>query len=183
MIYEKLANIQAELFVPKGQKNDFGGYNYRSCEDILKMAKPLCQKYGCVLLLDSSVEVVDGKTHIIAIAKVHDLDDGSEISSTAGAREEEVKKGMDGSQISGAALSYARKYALAGLFCIDNERDSDVTNVGISKKEQTLLLKIWTDHGGTADSLCKHCHVEAVEHISSAQYAKVMEQLREKDGK
>ena len=128
MIYEKLSNIQEELFVPKDQKNNFGGYNYRSCEDILKTVKPLCKKYKCVLILDSEVVTEDGKTHVIATALLHDLEDGTEIKSTAGAREEETKKGMDGSQISGASLSYARKYALAGLFCIDNEKDSDATN-------------------------------------------------------
>jgi hypothetical protein len=139
MIYEKLSNIQEELFVPKDQKNNFGGYNYRSCEDILKTVKPLCKKYKCVLIMDSQVVTEDGKTHIVATALLHDLEDGTEIKSTAGAREEETKKGMDGSQISGASLSYARKYALAGLFCIDNEKDSDATNT--TTQDEKIMME------------------------------------------
>ena len=130
MIFEKLSQIQKRLFVPKANRNDFGKYNYRSCEDILKTVKPLCEELGCVLLMDSEIRVDNGITHIMATAILHDLEDGSEIKSTAGAREEDSKKGMDGSQISGASLSYARKYALNGLFDIDDTKDSDTTNTG-----------------------------------------------------
>ena len=186
MIFEKLSQIQKRLFVPKANRNDFGKYNYRSCEDILKTVKPLCEELGCVLLLDSEIRVDNGVTHIMATAILHDLEDGSEITSTAGAREEESKKGMDGSQISGSSLSYARKYALAGLFCIDNEKDSDATNEHntISKKEVDILLKLWTEAGGTEAQLKDHCKVKALSDITSEQFGKVMQQLQEKnDGK
>ena len=127
-VYEKLAKIQKDLFVPKGQRNDFGKYNYRSCEDILQAVKPLCEANNCVLRLDSRVLDLGDRTYVVAWAILKDLEDGSEVSSNAYAREENEKKGMDASQISGSCLSYARKYALAGLFCIDNEKDSDATN-------------------------------------------------------
>lgn len=128
MIYAKLMEIQKELFVPKGQTNNFGGYNYRSCEDILKAVKPICEAKGCVLMLNNKLIEVGGRNYVEADARLYELETGEVIISTAQAREEETKKGMDGSQITGAASSYARKYALAGLFCIDNEKDSDATN-------------------------------------------------------
>lgn len=128
MIYEKLSKIQNSLFVPKGQKNNFGNYNYRSCEDILKTVKPLCEDNKCVLTISNKTIEVGGRVYTEAEVRLVDLEDNSEIKATAQAREEESKKGMDGSQISGASSSYARKYALAGLFCIDNEKDSDATN-------------------------------------------------------
>lgn len=139
MIYEKLAKIQEELFVPKDQKNNFGNYNYRSCEDILKTVKPLCKKYKCLLWLDSSVVPIGDKNYVRATAILCDLEEDSTVSSKAYAREEDVKKGMDSSQISGSCLSYARKYALAGLFCIDNEKDSDATNTEVKTATEGQL--------------------------------------------
>ena len=128
MIYEKLSQIQDKLFVPKGQTNDFGKYNYRSCEDILKAVKPIAKELGCVLTITNDLVNIGDRNYVEAIVRLVDLDDATEIVSRAHAREEETKKGMDGSQITGASSSYARKYALAGLFCIDNEKDSDATN-------------------------------------------------------
>jgi hypothetical protein len=150
-IYEKLSNIQNELKAPKGQFNKFGGYKYRSCEDILEAVKPICKKYKTVLVLSDSIVVLgDGNTRIIeddeertrrqicngqrfyvqATARLTDIEANKEsedtcISNTAYAREEENKKGMDGSQITGTASSYARKYALNGLFNIDDTKDAD----------------------------------------------------------
>ena len=129
-IYEKLAQIQDQLFVPKGQKNEFGKYNYRSCEDILTKVKPIAKELGCVLTITNELIHVGDRNYVEATVRLIDLDDATEIISKAQAREEETKKGMDGSQITGASSSYARKYALAGLFCIDNEKDSDATNKG-----------------------------------------------------
>lgn len=128
MIYEKLSAIQKDLFVPKDRKNEFGKYNYRSCEDILRAVKPLCDANKTVLFLDAEISNVGDEIFIIAKATLRDLEDGSEISVNGYAKHEKEKKGMDGSQISGSATSYARKYALAGLFGIDNEKDSDATN-------------------------------------------------------
>ena len=129
-IYEKLSNIQNELKAPKGQFNKFGGYKYRSCEDILEAVKPICKKYKAVLVLSDTLENIGERYYIKATAALIDVEDikGNEIATienTAYAREEESKKGMDGSQITGTASSYARKYALNGLFNIDDTKDAD----------------------------------------------------------
>jgi hypothetical protein len=124
-IYEKLSNIQNELKVPKGQKNTFGNYKFRSCEDILEEAKPICRKHRTALTVGDKL-VHDGERYYIeATATLFDLDSEATIINTAYAREEETKKGMDASQITGTASSYARKYALNGLFNIDDTKDAD----------------------------------------------------------
>lgn len=135
-IYEKLGIIQAKLKAPKGQYNKFGDYNYRSCEDILEAAKPLLAETKTVLNITDQMEVVGNRIYVKAEAHLRDCEDTSvsgEIITVAYAREEESKKGMDSSQITGAASSYARKYALNGLFCIDDTKDSDSTNNGDKK--------------------------------------------------
>lgn len=127
-IYKKLLGIQYKLKVPKAQYNSFGKYNYRSCEDILEAAKPWCAAEGLLILLTDDVREVGGRVYIEAEAKLIDTEDGECISVKADAREDAEKKGMDGSQISGSASSYARKYALNGLFCLDDTKDADATN-------------------------------------------------------
>lgn len=139
MIYKKLAEIQKELFVPKGQHNDFGKYSYRSCEDILQAVKPLCEQLDCVLTLTNELININERIYVQATATLTEIETGEKVSSTAHAREEAEKKGMDSSQITGAASSYARKYALAGLFCIDNEKDSDATNNGIKEPQNKSI--------------------------------------------
>ena len=139
-IYEKLSKIQEELKAPKGQYNEFGKYNYRSCEDIFEAVKPLLQKYKLILTTTDEMISIGDRYYIKAIAKLVDVDMPYEefdeckaincITNVGWAREEEIKKGMDGSQITGASSSYARKYALNGLFLIDDNKDSDTTNVG-----------------------------------------------------
>lgn len=118
-----LGEVQYNLKAPKGQVNSFGHYNYRSCEDILEAVKPLLHEAGLTLTLSDDVIAVGNRIYVKATATVSD---GSEsISNTAFAREAESKKGMDDSQVTGTASSYARKYALNGLFCIDDTRDAD----------------------------------------------------------
>lgn len=135
-IYNKLATIQRELIAPKGQFNAFGKYSYRSCEDILKALKPLCDQNQSMIFITNDLESIGDRNYVKAIVTFVDLETGETITSSAHAREEEDKKGMDGSQITGASSSYARKYALAGLFCIDNEKDSDATNEGSKEDKQ-----------------------------------------------
>lgn len=129
-VFEKAAAVQNELVAPKGQRNDFGKYNYRSSEDILVAVKPICAKYKSMIYMTNELKQIGDRYYVNAIVTFVDLETGEKIVSEAQAREEDTKKGMDGSQITGASSSYARKYALAGLFCIDNEKDSDATNHG-----------------------------------------------------
>ena len=136
-IIEKLNKIQTELKAPKGQYNSFGKYKYRSCEDIFEAVKPLLKKYELVLQTDDELFYVGERYYIKATATLTDLD-GASISNCGYAREEETKKGMDGSQITGASSSYARKYALNGLFLIDDTKDSDSTNEGEELTEEQL---------------------------------------------
>ena len=124
-IYEKLLNIQTELKAPKGQYNSFGKYKYRSCEDILEAVKPICAKNKATLILSDSLENIGDRYYIKATATLIDVESGENLENTAYAREEAEKKGMDGSQITGTASSYARKYALNGLFNIDDTKDAD----------------------------------------------------------
>lgn len=131
----KLMNIQQELKAPKGQYNDFGKYAYRSCEDILEAVKPLLKKEKVVLTISDELQYIGNRYYIKATATLIDTESEATISNSAYAREEETKKGMDGSQITGASSSYARKYALNGLFGIDDNKDSDTTNIQ-SKEEK-----------------------------------------------
>ncbi len=127
-VYEKLANVQAALKAPKGQYNSFGKYKYRSCEDIVESVKPLLKQNGLLLTLTDEIENIGERFYVKATATIFDIADGSMIYVCAYAREEETKKGMDGSQVTGASSSYARKYALNGIFAIDDTKDSDSTN-------------------------------------------------------
>ena len=125
---KNLSKIQNEMNVKKGRYNKFGGYYYRSCEDILQTAKEVCNKYGCYVNVTDTIEYIEGRFYVKATAKVVDIETGESEKATAYAREEESKKGMDGAQLTGATSSYARKYALCGLFAIDDSIDSDSLN-------------------------------------------------------
>lgn len=122
-LVKALGEIQFNLKAPKGQVNSFGHYNYRSCEDILEAVKPLLHKAGLTLTLSDDVIAVGNRIYVKATATV--TNGTSSLSNTAFAREAETKRGMDDSQITGTASSYARKYALNGLFCIDDTKDAD----------------------------------------------------------
>lgn len=123
-ITEQLSEVQAKLKAPKNQKNSFGNYNYRSCEDILEAVKPLLKENSLVLTLCDSVEIIGARIYVKATARLQNAD-GELIENSAFARESESKKGMDDSQITGTASSYARKYALNGMFLIDDTKDAD----------------------------------------------------------
>ena len=124
-IQEKLTTIQLDLKAPKSKRNNFGNYNYRSCEDILEAVKPLLAANMCSLTLDDDVLCIGDRVYVKATATLTDHAEGATISTHAFAREAETKKGMDESQITGTASSYARKYALNGLFAIDDTKDAD----------------------------------------------------------
>lgn len=122
---KRVGMAQAELKAPKNQYNSFGKYNYRSCEDILEAAKPINKKHGLVLLLTDKPVFIGQRYYIEATARLYDIESEQFIEATASAREADTKKGMDDSQVTGTASSYARKYALNGLYNIDDTKDAD----------------------------------------------------------
>lgn len=151
-ILSRLLKVQSELKAPKNQYNSFGKYAYRSAEDILEAVKPVLAKYDLTLTLSDTPVLVGERYYIKATASVSFGEE--EKSVTAYAREEDSKKGMDAAQLTGATSTYARKYALCGLFCIDDNRDADATNTqGKSKEDaikdirnatsQSALVDIW----------------------------------------
>lgn len=147
-IHENLAAIQSALKAPKSQFNSFGGYHYRNAEDILEAVKPLLAQQGCVLTCTDEIVLIGERYYVKATATICNKE-GQIVQTCAYAREEESKKGMDGSQVTGASSSYARKYALNGLFCIDDTKDSDTTNTGDQKpqpeKKPAPKKKVATD--------------------------------------
>jgi len=164
---QKLAKIQATLKAPKGQTNSFGNYKYRSCEDILTAVKPLLD--GCVLTISDEIVAIADRIYVKATARI--FDETQWVETTAFAREASDKKGMDAAQITGSASSYARKYALNGLFCIDDTKDADaiepevksaskqiiqaavsMLDAAASARNDTKTLESWTD---MADELKK----------------------------
>ncbi|VTS36143.1 MULTISPECIES: ERF family protein [Streptococcus anginosus group] len=137
-IFGVLQSIQNELVAPKGQYNSFGKYNYRSAEDILEALKPILKKHNAAITLSDDITYIEGRHYVEASVTLYA--EGEAIGTKALAREEESKKGMDGSQITGTASSYARKYALNGLFAIDDNKDADSDeyqnqNKGTTKSE------------------------------------------------
>lgn len=121
----KLAAIQSALKAPKGQYNSYGGYNYRSCEDILEAVKPLLREQALTMVIADTVNMIGERYYITATVTLYDNESGETFTNTAQAREEENTKGMNSAQITGTASSYARKYALNGLFLIDDTKDPD----------------------------------------------------------
>ena len=131
---QKLRNVQNQIQVSKDRYNNFGNYNYRSAEDILEAARPLCIEQGLMLKVFDDIVEVGGRVYVKSTALVKD-DQGNSEETTAFAREPEARKGMDASQITGMASSYARKYALGGLFCLDDTKDADTDENEIQKRK------------------------------------------------
>ena len=155
-----LIDIQKKLKAPKGQFNSFGKYNYRSCEDILEALKPLCSEYGAQLTLSDTTESVGGFNYVKATATFLDAT-GTSVSVCAYAREAKDKKGMDDAQITGACSSYARKYALNGLFLIDDTKDAD-TDEATQKRTEAKPTQATPDDAKEMKSkykgFCKSCN-------------------------
>ena len=136
-VYEKLIKVQTDLKAPKSKYNSFGKYNYRSLEDILEGAKPLLKKHNATLVITDSIEQVGDRYYLKSTATFIDTENGEKVSNSALARESADKKGMDDSQITGTASSYARKYALNGLFLIDDTKDADTDEAHIEKEARS----------------------------------------------
>ena len=158
-IREKLLKIQTELKAPKNQYNSFGEYKYRSCEDILEAVKPLLKANNCVLTIADEIVQVGERYYIKATATLKDVDGSTDVYNTAYAREAETRPKMDVAQITGTASSYARKYALNGLFCIDDTKDADTDEHAkqtgaekpITPAQIKVLKKIAADQGKEID--------------------------------
>lgn len=182
-IYEKLAAIQSELNVPKSQYNKFGNYNYRKAEDILDAVKPVARKHGCAVTCTDAVVIIGDRYYIKATATLTDFQTGGSVSTEAFAREEFEKKGMDGSQVTGASSSYARKYALGGLFCLDDNQDSDATNTGggtAAKKPAPAPAPAKTTPAKSAAAPAKEAPKpapvkERIKGLTESQYSKYVE--------
>lgn len=138
-IFGVLQAIQSELVAPKGQYNSFGKYNYRSAEDILEALKPILKKHNAAITLSDEIVYIEGRYYVEASVTL--FAEGEAIGAKASAREEETKKGMDGSQITGTASSYARKYALNGLFAIDDNKDPDTDEYANQTGKQAQAQK------------------------------------------
>ena len=180
----KLMNIQQEVKAPKGQYNSFGKYAYRSCEDILEAVKPLLKKEKVVLTISDELQYIGNRYYIKATATLIDTESDATISNSAYAREEETKKGMDGSQITGASSSYARKYALNGLFGIDDNKDSDTTNIQskeekedkkASPKQIELIQKYY--QGENLTKLLEANNLENLEDMSINKASEILSKL------
>lgn len=139
-VLKKLLIVQQNISVPKGQHNEFGDFNYRSCEDILERARPLCNDNGLVIRLTDKIIQLSDRFYVEATAAVIDVDSGEVFSTTAYARETETRPKMDVAQITGASSSYARKYALSGLFSLDDNKDADTMD-NTSQEDKDKVLK------------------------------------------
>ena len=161
VLTQRVGDIQHKLKAPKGQYNSFGKYNYRSCEDILEGVKPLLKEHNLALLIDDEIVQIGERYYVKATAKITD---GREIvSATAYARESDTKKGMDESQITGATSSYARKYALNALLCIDDTEDADTmynSKKPVQQTQETVYnwnsLKARAVQGGISEEELVH---------------------------
>ena len=140
-VYKKLIEVQTKLKAPKNQYNSFGKYSYRNCEDILEALKPILHEVGATIIISDEVVSVNERYYVKATVKFIDTETGDMVEASANAREEDNKKGMDSSQLSGATSSYARKYALNGLFAIDDTKDSDFTNTH-DKEDKKKTLEV-----------------------------------------
>ena len=195
---KNLVNIQNELKAPKSNFNSFGKYRYRSAEDILTAVKPLLAKYSCTMTITDEVVFIGGRFYIKATATITD-EDGNTESVSAFAREDESKKGMDGSQITGTASSYSRKYCLNGMFLIDDTKDAD-TDEFYNQTQDTKLTKAYIKQHGSEriggdeiqklrtacinagekmslEKALQACKKERIDDITLVQYVSLMSQL------
>ena len=196
-VYEKLMTVQTKLRAPKGQYNSFGKYSYRSCEDILEALKPLLGEVGAIVNVTDEIKLIGDRYYVEATASFIDTETGERMIAKASAREAEAKKGMDDSQVTGSVSSYARKYALNGLFAIDDNKDADSTNThgkeikpnmtptGITEAQLKRLYTIGNKAGIKKEvvegTVRKIFNCEAKD-MTKEQYDNICERLEKKAG-
>lgn len=177
MLYGRLLRVQRDLKAPKNQYNSFGKYRYRSCEDILEGVKPILQEYGCAIVLSDTIEQIGDRFYVKATATFYDCETGESVSNTAYARESDDKKGMDASQITGTASSYARKYALNGLLLIDDTKDADTDE---NRNETTGRARSEAAKKGMATK--EQNALESANQIISEKDVLVLKEMMQKKG-
>lgn len=177
MLYGRLMRVQKDLKAPKNQYNSFGKYRYRSCEDILEGVKPILQEYGCAIVLSDTIEQIGDRFYVKATATFYDCETGESVSNTAYARESDDKKGMDASQITGTASSYARKYALNGLLLIDDTKDADTDE---NRNETTGRARSEAAKKGMATK--EQNALESANQIISEKDVLVLKEMMQKKG-
>ena len=198
-VYEKLMTVQTKLRAPKGQYNSFGRYSYRSCEDILEALKPLLAEVGAIVNVSDEIKLIGNRFYVEATAMFLDCETGDSVVARASAREDETKKGMDLAQVTGSVSSYARKYALNGLFAIDDNKDADSTNThgkdikpnmtpvsGLSEAQIKRLLAIGNKSGFNKDTIVKtvkKLYGCELKDMTREQYNEVCNRLESKGGK
>ena len=183
-IHKKLQRIQAELKVPKSKYSEYGGYNYRSLEDIYEAAKPLLNEEGLLLTLEDKIVMIGNRIYVKATAILRDTKDDRTIETAAYAREEESKKKMDVAQITGSASSYAKKYALNNLFLLDDSKDADTDeykeNETVSMAEARSLCGLMRKKGMTEQEITEwgnNMGLKSFYEITRRQYAEAMKEL------
>lgn len=198
-LIEKLSKIQREMKAPKNLYNSFGNYKYRNAEGILEAFKPFEEKYDVALILSDDIDLIGDRTYVRATATLYDLDDGSAIFSSASAREQDSKKGMDEAQVTGAVSSYARKYALNGLFLLDDTKDPDtdearkesdarserdkVASQKINRTKAAALMKAIADKGVPIQTIFDQYGVQKLEELTEEQFLSITRRLDKSGGK
>lgn len=187
-IYEKLSKIQAEIKVPKNLHNSFGGYNYRSAEAIQEAFKPYAEKYGVMIIMTQQLLMIGNRYYIEARATLYDVETLESIETTAYAREAESKKGMDESQITGSAASYAKKYALSSLLFLDDTKDADSDEYTQEQSDQEATAA----QKKTIETICKKhkidveqlCRINGLEwkQLTDIHAGKLLNSLKQKFG-
>jgi len=178
-----MKDIQAKLKAPKGQFNNFGKYKYRSCEDIVEAVKPLLAEAGYHLILSDDIIAVGDRVYVKATATVFN---GTDVlgTATAFAREPQDKKGMDASQITGTASSYARKYALNGLFAIDDTKDADtmppVVDEPVNDEQYQIVMDLLIETDSNITNFCKHFKIKEVVNLKQSDYERAKTALEAK---
>ena len=179
-IYKKLLTVQQKLKVPKSQYNDFAKFNYRSCEDVLETLKPLLEETNTTIIFTDAILNIGLRFYVESTLTFLDIETGEKIETKAYAREDEMKKGMDGSQITGSCSSYARKYALNALFCIDDTKDSDAINKGDTPKTHENVPKTQAISKPTNTSnteKCEACGAEISSKVATYSMTKFKKKL------
>lgn len=187
---EKLKEVQTQIKAPKNLYNTFGKYKYRNAEGILEAVKPYLDKYNLFLVLSDEVVQVGERYYVKATAVLHDGAENKSVSVSAYAREAAAKKGMDDSQITGTASSYARKYALNGLFLLDDTKDADTDenrierenrqseSKTISKTEAKALYELIQNHGVDINDFLREKNIQKLSELTPEEYAQTVKELQ-----